>query len=170
MSADATSLANLHDIVVPPPVSWWPLAWGWYLLGAMLLAGLAWGLVRWRAHRRANRYRDLALSELDALSASVGDPARRSGALSTLPVLLKRVALAAWPRGQIAGLSGAAWWRVLDESGADGVFGKGHGPRLERLSYGREPDTDLSETEAQDLLRAARAWIRGHRAPGQGGR
>lgn len=43
MSTDAASLANLHDIVLPPSVSWWPLAWGWYLLSALLLVGLAWG-------------------------------------------------------------------------------------------------------------------------------
>ena len=87
MSADAASLANLHDIVVPPPVSWWPLAWGWYLLGALLLAALAWGLVRWRRWRLANRYRDLALAELDDLSDAIGDPASRTGALAALPML-----------------------------------------------------------------------------------
>jgi hypothetical protein len=163
MSADATSLANLHDIVVPPPVSWWPLAWGWYLLGALLLAALAWGLVRWRRWRLANRYRDLALAELDDLSDAIGDPASRTGALAALPMLLKRVALAAWPREQVAQLSGAAWWRFLDGSG--GTLGQVEGARLERLSYGREAGAGLSETEARGLAKAVRAWIRRHRRP-----
>jgi hypothetical protein len=170
VSADATSLSNLRDIVLPPPVSWWPLAWGWYLVAALLLAGLAWGLVRRWRRRRANRYRELALLELDALSAAIADAAKRPRALAALPVLLKRVALAAWPRGRVAGLSGEAWWHFLDESGADSALGKVQGPRLDRLSYGREPDAGLSESETKRLLQAVRAWIRSHRAPEQSGR
>jgi hypothetical protein len=170
VSADATSLANLHDIVSPPPVSWWPLAWGWYLFAVLLLAGLAWGLVRWWRWRRANRYRDLALAELDSLADAVADPARRPGALAALPVLLKRVALAAWPRGQVAGLSGEAWWRFLDGNASRGALGKAQGARLDCLSYAREPAAGLSVKEARGLAKAVRAWIRRHRGPENMGR
>ena len=50
MTPDPTSLERLHDIVLPPPVPWWPPAPGWYwvmgLLGALLL------LVEWAAYAR----------------------------------------------------------------------------------------------------------------------
>jgi Domain of unknown function (DUF4381) len=36
----ATSLDRLHDIVVPPPVPWWPPAPGWCWNGAPLAAAL----------------------------------------------------------------------------------------------------------------------------------
>lgn len=32
MNADASSLDDLRDIAVPPPVSWWPLAPGWWVV------------------------------------------------------------------------------------------------------------------------------------------
>ena len=43
---DPSSLDNLFDIVVPPPVSWWPPAPGWYVVG-----GLAIALAVWAARR-----------------------------------------------------------------------------------------------------------------------
>ena len=170
MSTDAASLANLHDIVLPPSVSWWPLAWGWYLLSALLLAGLAWGLLRWRRRRRANRYRDLALGELDALADAIGDPARQARALADLPVLLKRVALAAWPRARVAGLSGEDWWQFLDENDPGGALGEAEGAKLDHLSCGREPGAGLSEAEARGLAAAVRVWVRRHRGPQQAAR
>jgi hypothetical protein len=54
---DAGSLQNLNDIVVPGPVSWWPLATGWYVLAALLIVILLILAIRqWRQWRR-NRYR-----------------------------------------------------------------------------------------------------------------
>jgi hypothetical protein len=35
--ADLTSLENLYDIVMPPPIPWWPLAPGWYVVGGVLV-------------------------------------------------------------------------------------------------------------------------------------
>ena len=71
MSADPGSLSGLHDIVLMPPPGWWPLAPGWYVLGAVLsLLAAWWGLRRWR-HYRANRYRRAALAELRGIEQSL---------------------------------------------------------------------------------------------------
>ena len=52
MNESPTGLDRLHDIVLPPPIPWWPPAPGWYVvLGVLLLAGLAaawWSWKRWR--------------------------------------------------------------------------------------------------------------------------
>jgi len=34
---DPTSLENLYDIAMPPPIPWWPLAPGWYVVGGVLV-------------------------------------------------------------------------------------------------------------------------------------
>lgn len=36
------SLDNLHNIVVPDPVSWWPLAYGWWFMITVVLGLAGW--------------------------------------------------------------------------------------------------------------------------------
>lgn len=98
MTQDATSLDRLHDIVLPPDVAWWPLAPGWYALLVLALAvGGGWGWRAWR-RRRASAYRRAALRELETL--------RDAPAIAEL---LRRTALAAAPRVEVASRSGPAW-------------------------------------------------------------
>lgn len=80
--------------------------------------------------------------------------------LAGLPDLLKRAALSAWPREQVAGLSGAAWHRFLDDSAGLNQFAGRLGPQLDILAYG---GMDLTDAESQRLRSAARDWLRQHR-------
>ena len=60
MNEAATSLDRLHDIVLPPEVSWWPPASGWYVVGGILLLLLLFLVHRARKHWLANAYRRAA--------------------------------------------------------------------------------------------------------------
>lgn len=51
----------------PAPVSWWPPAPGWWLLGALLLTVTIIGAWCWRRHHHRNRYRRTLQHELKAL-------------------------------------------------------------------------------------------------------
>lgn len=160
---DPASLQNLHDIVVPGVVAWWPPAPGWYAV--MAIAAVAAGALLWKAWRqwRRNRYRGEALSELSRIGK--GGP---NADLSELPVLLKRAALSAWPREYVAGLVGPDWHRFLDESAGIDRFRSGAGVLLDKLAYASGGQRVLSGSEAEVVLDAARSWIRRHRAPGRG--
>jgi hypothetical protein len=98
MNESATSLNRLHDLALPPEVSWWPLAPGWYVIlsiGSIILLFLirrAWK--KWRA----NAYRRAAMRELGSVEEA-----------AAIAELLRRTALAVEPRSVIAGLTGAAW-------------------------------------------------------------
>ncbi len=160
--ADPASLDRLHDIVVPAPVPLWPPAPGWLVLAAALaLLGAA--LVLW-AHRRRqrNRYRVEALAELDRLRSETSGlaAAERAGALL---VLLRRTALSAYPRRELASLSGPDWWRYLDERDREARFAEGRGARLEALAYGAVVEPATEET-LRDLVGAVESWIRAHRS------
>ncbi|MBT3527943.1 MAG: DUF4381 domain-containing protein, partial [Porticoccaceae bacterium] len=37
-------LAELRGIHLPDPISWWPLAPGWWVLIVIFIAGLSWAL------------------------------------------------------------------------------------------------------------------------------
>jgi hypothetical protein len=160
-SAASDPLAALQVVALPPPVPYTPQTWGWAVIGAVLLALLAWLAVRLVRRHRARRYRREALGELAALEAALADGTRRDGALAALPALAKRVALAAAPREQVAGLSSEAWLQWLDRSWRDGRFTRGPGRLLALLAYVPEapPDADIRE-----LVALLRVWIAHHDA------
>lgn len=96
-----TALRSLHDIAVPPPVSWMPQTWGWAVLAGLLgLALLVWALKTWRRYRR-NAYRREALRMLGDIERLLQTPEKHAEALHQLAEVLKRTALAAWPRAHV---------------------------------------------------------------------
>lgn len=144
----------LRDLHLPDPVGWWPLAPGWWLLIALLLAGVAYGLLAaWRAHRR-NAPRRLALAELARLQAT-WQADRDAVALGTrLSPLLRRAMLAYSPRAEVAGLTGPAWLEWLDRGLEDRPFSEGPGRCLEELPY-RRP-AELYDVDAPRLIETVR--------------
>jgi Ca-activated chloride channel family protein len=139
---------ELRDIHLAAPVPLTPQTWAWALV--LVAAVIATGLVAWllvRRHR-ANRYRRLALAEIAAVE--------QRAAWDELPALVKRVALQAWPREQVASLTGADWLAFLDESyGGDG-FANGPGRCLSDLAYGGGDGAGAAVL--------VREWIRRHHA------
>ncbi len=156
---DPASLDRLHDVVSPPPISWWPVAPGWYALAAVVTIGVI-GLLWWARERSLrDRYRHEALGELASLRAEAL-PVGRCAA--DRMILLKRTALSAYPRAEVASLSGASWWRYLDEHVDEPLFAAGLGEECEALAY---RDTAESEEAARRLERfdlAVERWIRRH--------
>jgi len=141
MDEDQYSLDNLRDIVVPEPPPLWPLSPGmWVLLGLVFLTLLliAW---QWRAARKRNAYRKAGLMLLN--------DARSTRDVS---VLMKRVALAAFPREAVASLYGDEWTAFL----------KTTCPRGDFSALGvTDPDTVPDST----VVGLAATWIRHHRVP-----
>lgn len=164
-AATRAALEKLADIVVPPPVAWTPQTWGWAALAVLLAALAGWAL--WRRHRRriANRYRTEALAELAKLEAMLDDAASRALALEAMPPLVKRVALAAWPRAEVASLSGGPWVAFLRERGG-APMPDAAARLLDDVEY--RSLASLRETSAADAkacAAAVRGWIEGHRVP-----
>ena len=98
MTNDPTSLARLHDLVLPPAVPWWPPAPGWYVVLALLILISVLILIRLASRYRANAYRREAARELALLESS-----------AAIAELLRRTALAIAPRSVIAEKTGTAW-------------------------------------------------------------
>ncbi len=192
MSADHTGLDTLHDILVPPPAPWWPPAPGWdWVLG---LAGVIGAVLLWRAAARwqRNRYRREALAQLAKIEALIEtridanfkapvdariiasdaqartkapDALTPDAALAAMAVLLKRTALTAYAREQVASLTGPAWFAFLDNTGGT-RFSDGLGAALARANY--HCDSGSGERAASeciaDVASEIRRWIVQHRA------
>ncbi|NMQ17878.1 DUF4381 domain-containing protein [Candidatus Competibacter phosphatis] len=162
MNTNATSLDRLHDIIVAPPVPWWPPASGWYwVLGLMiviLLATLITGLMRWQH----NRYRREALAELARQEAALENPERRPGVLLDCAELLKRTAMTAFPREDVATLTGPKWFEFLDHTASGSRFRDALGATLENAIYDPRTADSLDPRKLHSVVEAIRHWIKFH--------
>lgn len=162
MNSDAISLDRLHDIIMPPPVPWWPPAPGWYwvlgLVVIILLTVLIKGLIRWQH----NRYRREALGELARQEAALENPERRPGALLGLAELLKRTAVTGFHRGHVASLTGPEWFAFLDRTAKGSAFRDGLGALLENAIYDPRTAETLDQQRLHSLVEAIRRWIKHH--------
>lgn len=152
---DPGSLDRLHDIAVPPPVPWWPPAPGWYVVGGVVLVFLGVGILAAVARWSRNRYRREALRELDRAAVT-------PQSLPAVAELVKRVALAAYPRERVAALTGGPWLAFLDDTGGQDAFARGAGRFLEAATFEQNPQLP-TDVEFRELLAAVRHWIRRHR-------
>ncbi|GEP02892.1 DUF4381 domain-containing protein [Methylobacterium oxalidis] len=156
MTDDPGSLANLRDLAVPDPVPFWPLAPGvWIIAVGIAATGAVW-LREAVRRRRANAYRRAALTELDAVAASLRPDIR---AVEQVSQVMKRAALAAFPREDVAPLTGAGWADFVVETGGGRIdAGALRRPLLD--AYGsRIPDVE----EIRRFVDQARIWVCDHR-------
>ena len=141
MDGEQYTLNNLRDIVIPDPPAFWPPAPGvWVALGIVVAIAL---LVGWRLYerRKRNAYRKAGLLLLDGVRTA-----------HDVVVVMKRVALAAFPREQVASLYGNEWAAFLHATCPRSDFSA-----LITTGADTEPD--------QALIELAEVWIRRHRVP-----
>jgi hypothetical protein len=149
MTNSVTSLDRLHDLALPPEVSWWPLAPGWCFVVFLVLALLLVFLHRTWKQWRANAYRRAALREL----ASAQDA-------SAIAEILRRIALAVAPRAVVAEMTGAAWLDWLAEQYPEPLPDAVRS-QLTRGVYGRS----AASQELSALRDYATRWIARHHRP-----
>jgi hypothetical protein len=140
-------LDNLHDFYQPPPPAWTPQTIGWYVLFGMGGLLILWIAIHFIRRWFADRYRREALGELAVL------PPEQFSAL------LKRTALAAWPREKVASLSGEAWLQFLDQSIRSDLFHRAPANRVEEIAL---RPVVLSNEETYALRNTVVEWIRRH--------
>lgn len=147
----------MEEVVVPAPVSLLPQTIGWAILAGFGLAVIAALLVQWSRRYRRNAYRRQALRELLAIEDrwKQGHGADATAVAS----IVRRTALAAYPRADVAALHGARWARFLRESAGDVVLRERDLPLLSELAYRKTSADDL---EMDRVLVVARRWVEAH--------
>ena len=163
MTADPTSLDRLHDVIVPPPVPWWPPAPGWYWVLGALLVLFALVVLRAFLHWQRNAYRREALAEWHRLESQLHDPGKRASVLAGMAELLKRTALSVWPREKVAALTGPMWYTFLDRTGAIAGFSSGYGAMLECATYDPRLAATLDQAKLKEASALVHRWIKCHR-------
>ncbi len=155
------ALGDFVEVVAPPAIDWLPQTTGWKWVGMVLLAlALYRGgqrLARW--HR--NRYRREAAARMKSLALSA-DPGTLVPELNRL---LKLTTLAAWPREEVARLSGEEWVSFLNRQCPTPPF---NAAQRRLLAVGAYCPGAVDTTAGRDLLEAGMAWVEQHRNPRDG--
>jgi len=142
----------------PEAIGWWPPAPGWWLV-ALLLVALIVGCVRLiLRYARGNRYRMLALRELEDLYAICRAGGEEHAFAAGANRLLRRAALAHYPRADVASLCDEAWTAFLNRAVDRDLFHAEQALALTRSAY--DPNCPCN---SEQLFQACRDWLRHHR-------
>jgi hypothetical protein len=145
----------LRDIHLPPAPEFWPPAPGWWVLAVLLLVALLAAIVYGLRLLRLHRHRRNVLAALEELGEGESTESRGAPLAAAVSALLKRVALARFPRKEVASLTGNAWLAFLDRTGGGGGFVSGPGRVLAIAAY--TPDAVVDGAALIDL---AKDWVR----------
>ena len=162
-------LHGIEEVYLPETIAWWPHTLGWKVLLVGLVCCLALLVIRGQRKWQANRYRRQGLVQLEeirqAQSSLVdqGDDTAKRKALQQLPTLLKVTALQAYPRNEIAQLSGAAWLRYLNESCQTDCFDAPTGALLLAIDYQAAEYWSSEQEQLDALFHSCQQWIQQHR-------
>lgn len=163
---------NLRDIHLPEPISWWPLAPGWWILLATIILVIAAIIISRKVYLGKQLKRDIK-AELNSIKQQFQQSQNKSQLARSLSILLRRASISYYPKADIAGLTGDSWLAYLDDSNAnasaDSKFQSDTGKVLLYAPY--LPDnalTDDSELDfdADKLIRLCESWLQSaHKKP-----
>ncbi len=148
MSAAGPRLRDIHL----PPVSWWPPAIGWWLLGALILMALSAGVFVWWHGRKARQLRRAAQRELAALTTRHARDRNHIALAAGLSRLLRRIALRVHPA--VVADNGAAWREFLSQRAHSAFTAE----QLDVLTAA--PYRAHASFDADALIAATKRWCR----------
>lgn len=151
MQPTQLELKGLH---LPDSISWWPLAWGWWLLllGGIALIILLYQLIRYIIRKTPVKTAKTLLADIKQNKQM--DNAQKVRELS---VLLRRVAMSVAPETDVAGLTSTAWLAFLDAPMQTPSFSEGIGACLADAPYRR---VVLSDADLAQLIKLCENWLK----------
>ncbi|MGI9523748.1 MAG: DUF4381 domain-containing protein [Hyphomicrobiaceae bacterium] len=145
-------LGRLYPVIEPNPVPYWPQTLGWLVVGAIILIAAVTASLHWLAVYRADAYRRAAIKAID----TAGDDSVK------LATILRRCALAAYPRSRVAHLYGDDWLSFLDAAyGGDG-FRTASGRVMAAAAYKASKEPKEPTIKMPELTQLAANWVRNH--------
>lgn len=150
---------ELHDIHLPAEPSWFPLAPGWWVLLAIIVASLALFFFVYKKRKRQAHFQNEAIALIENILIQYENKELTTpNAITSISAALKRIAIALHGREKVAKLSGAAWISFLDSTGKTPRFNTESGQALISSGYQAE-----SNTPVQTIATLAKDWIKEQR-------
>lgn len=143
-------LQQLRDVHLPPDPSWWPPAFGWWLLAGLLLVLLAWAITRLvQAYRRRAPTRAATAALAELYKRHQTGQINAGQYLHQGNELLKRLLVRAYQKPTYARLSGNAWLTALDDLAGNTQFSSGDAQILGNARFSTDPDINVDQLHKQ---------------------
>lgn len=158
MNIDPQKLAQLNDIQLPDPIGWWPMAFAWWILLLSvfsILIGIIWHTVD---TRRRHHYRRQAQQEITQIMRA-DTPAQQK--IELINQVLKRTAITAYNRRDVAQLSAKSWLDFL-KSKASYIEQPANLLDIYQLSFKPIASDDALQPLLETWQAYAQKWIKGH--------
>lgn len=108
----------LRDIHLPEPISWWPLAPGWWILLASLIFIISIYFIVKKV-RYSRRLKRASRGEFEVIKNQYLNNKNDHQLVKQLSIFLRRACISFYPRQNTAGLTGESWLNFLDRTLAD---------------------------------------------------
>lgn len=145
----------LRDIHLPDPVSWWPLAPGWWILLLLLITVIS--LLVYLVKRRDAKQRSpfsLAVKALSEIEKKHSNNENPQVLIRDVSRFFRQLAVNIKPRSEVAAMTGNEWLTFLDGDMDKKPFTKGPGKVLIDAPYQKQAFVDKDE-----LLNLCHQWI-----------
>lgn len=144
----------LEDIILPSAISFWPLAWGWWLLIIIVCAAFIavgwWLSKRLKLKRKQQQAERLLIKNTEHLSGTA--------LFIAVNTWLKIQAGDAYPQAQ--SLYGKEWISFLNESANQSVFSDQQTQALSQGLYQQQTLENTIQCEASELQKSALLWLK----------
>jgi hypothetical protein len=143
-----------RDIHLPDPAGWWPLAPGWWILFTFLLGCSILAFLWLQKYLQTSLKKD-ASKELNTIEKIYEQTQNATRCISDLSILLRRIVLSQKQKTPVAGITGVAWLKLLDQRLGTVDFSQGPGRILLAGPY--QPAVEKQNVE--ELIRLCRKWV-----------
>ena len=159
MEQDLTAILEqqLRDIHSPEAIGIWPPAFGWWILTLLILSLLAWLVFSVYKNVQANRYKKLALKNLNAIETNWREQKNSEAYLCEINALLKRTLISSGAPIETTSATGEEWAYLLRTASKKPLNEKAVYALTQGL-YQKKTELDIAE-----FGNAIRAWLKGHK-------
>jgi len=151
---------DLRDIHLPDPISWWPLAPGWWLTLCLVCLLILIFYISRKIYSSRRLKRDIS-SELDKIKQQYAKNKNKLQLVQGLSILLRRASISFYPAKVIAGVTGEDWLQLLDDAitqkDSDLKFHSDLGRVLITVPY--QSEDSLAEFDADALIKLCASWL-----------
>ena len=152
-------LSQLRDIHLPPPISWWPFAPGWWILIFAVTFASIWLTKTLLQRYRSNLYRRQALKNLSLII--LNSQKRNTEKLALIMELLKQAVGSAYQGDHFNSQNNKDFILFLKNSCSKPCFTE-FSTDLEISLYSNQADQRDNELLLETLVDDSKTWLKNH--------